>query len=61
MVFRESQIGERDAMDGWRWRALRHLRDQTGVEFAEEEDAFLDTGPQYNVVLTRQIEDTRFP
>ena len=62
MVYRDSREGERDVMLGLRWRALVLLRrDQMGIEFAEEEVAFLDPVPRHNVVLMHRIEVTRFP
>jgi hypothetical protein len=61
MVSRDSRAGERDAMQGQRGRALVPFRDRVGVEFAEEGVAYLESVPRHNVVLTHQIEATRFP
>jgi hypothetical protein len=58
MMPHDSRVGERD--EGQWGRALIPSRDQVGLEFAEEEVAFLDSAPRRNVVLTHQIVTTRF-
>ena len=45
VVFQDFRDGERNAIEGWRWRALVLLRDRVEVGVAGEEVAFLDPVP----------------